>query len=207
MRLRSESKDEQAQKKSHTYTSPRTLLGVLRLAQALARLRLSEAVTHEDVEEALRLMQVSRKSLDDDEDDTHDFSFGMTEAYFTQASTTFTDMDKALCAPLLFLLRVPFSRDSIVPGLATDASESKDLQKLSSLGHFLKGSSATLGVSRVQLSCQKIQHYGEKKNEGKDLSDDEALSRIGELLGKVKVDFRTAEEWLQAWYRENAVED
>ena len=34
--------------------------------------------------------------LDLDEDDTHDFSLGMAEAYFTQASTTFKDMDTAL---------------------------------------------------------------------------------------------------------------
>ncbi|KAI0723867.1 MCM-domain-containing protein [Cerioporus squamosus] len=66
--LRKESKDEDAQKKSHTYTSPRTLLGVLRVAQALARLRFSDDVTREDVEEALRLMEVSKKSLHDDED-------------------------------------------------------------------------------------------------------------------------------------------
>lgn len=70
--LRKESKDEEAQKKSHTYTSARTLLGVLRLAQALARLRFSHVVTHEDVGEALRLMEVSKKSLADDEDESHD---------------------------------------------------------------------------------------------------------------------------------------
>ncbi|KAL1748371.1 signal transduction histidine kinase, partial [Schizophyllum fasciatum] len=126
-------------------------------------------------------MDTFQQLLDLDEDETHDFSRGMVDAYFSQAESTFEDMDKAL--------------------------KSSDLPKLSSLGHFLKGSSATLGVSRVQLSCQKIQHYGEKKNEGKDLSDADALSRINELLGKVKVDFRTAEEWLQEWYRENAVED
>lgn len=33
--------------------------------------------------------------LDLDEDDTHDFSKGMAWAYFTQASTTFTEMDEA----------------------------------------------------------------------------------------------------------------
>ena len=38
--------------------------------------------------------------LDLDEDDTHDFSLGMTEAYFAQASTTFTDMDAALYVPV-----------------------------------------------------------------------------------------------------------
>jgi DNA replication licensing factor MCM7 len=47
------------------HTSPRTLLGVLRLAQALARLRLSDTVVMEDVDEALRLIEVSKASLYD----------------------------------------------------------------------------------------------------------------------------------------------
>ncbi|KAJ8594277.1 minichromosome maintenance protein mcm7p [Rhizopogon salebrosus TDB-379] len=68
VRLRKLSKDETAQKKSHTYTSARTLLGVLRLAQALARLRFADSVQRDDVEEALRLMDCSKESLHDDED-------------------------------------------------------------------------------------------------------------------------------------------
>lgn len=60
------SKDEE--EKAHTYTSARTLLGVLRLAQALARLRLAETVEIADVEEALRLMEVSKETLADEED-------------------------------------------------------------------------------------------------------------------------------------------
>lgn len=72
MRLRKVSKEDEAQKKSHTYTSARTLLGVLRLAQALARLRFSNEVAHADVDEALRLMEVSKRSLVEDEDEGHD---------------------------------------------------------------------------------------------------------------------------------------
>ncbi|KAI8989794.1 MCM-domain-containing protein [Trametes punicea] len=72
VRLRKVSKDDEAQKKSHTYTSARTLLGVLRLAQALARLRFSNEVAHADVDEALRLMEVSKKSLVEDEEENHD---------------------------------------------------------------------------------------------------------------------------------------
>ncbi|KAH0830689.1 minichromosome maintenance protein mcm7p [Lanmaoa asiatica] len=67
VRLRKLSKEEAAQKKSHTYTSARTLLGVLRLAQALARLRFADIVEHGDVDEALRLMECSKESLEDDE--------------------------------------------------------------------------------------------------------------------------------------------
>lgn len=68
VRLRKLSKEETARKKSHTYTSARTLLGVLRLAQALARLRFADIVEHGDVDEALRLMECSKESLEDDED-------------------------------------------------------------------------------------------------------------------------------------------
>lgn len=47
------------------YTSPRVLLSVLRLAQALARLRLAKVVEKGDVDEALRLMKESKISLED----------------------------------------------------------------------------------------------------------------------------------------------
>lgn len=66
VRLRKVSKDEEEQNKSHTYTSARTLLGVLRLSQALARLRCADLVEHPDVDEALRLMDCSKESLQED---------------------------------------------------------------------------------------------------------------------------------------------
>lgn len=69
MRLRKQSKHDEQQNRSHTHTSARTLLGVLRLAQALARLRFAAAVLHADVDEALRLMEASKESLRDDDDD------------------------------------------------------------------------------------------------------------------------------------------
>lgn len=52
------------QQKDTTYTTPRTLLAVLRLAQARARLRLSTLVSQSDLDEAMRLMQISRTSVD-----------------------------------------------------------------------------------------------------------------------------------------------
>ncbi|EPQ57870.1 MCM-domain-containing protein [Gloeophyllum trabeum ATCC 11539] len=72
VRLRKLSRDEEEQKKSHTYTSARTLLGVLRLSQALARLRFSDIVTHLDVDEALRLMECSKESLLEDAEKERD---------------------------------------------------------------------------------------------------------------------------------------
>ncbi|KAJ1611457.1 DNA replication licensing factor MCM7 like AAA+ ATPase [Cryptosporidium canis] len=46
-----------------TYTTPRTLLGILRLSQALARLRFSNVVERADFEEATRLMIESKRSV------------------------------------------------------------------------------------------------------------------------------------------------
>ncbi|CAL1386274.1 unnamed protein product [Linum trigynum] len=47
----------------HSYTTVRTLLSILRISAALARLRFSETVAQSDVDEALRLMQMSKFSL------------------------------------------------------------------------------------------------------------------------------------------------
>jgi DNA replication licensing factor MCM7 len=46
-----------------TFTSARNLLGILRLSTALARLRLANAVEKDDVNEAIRLMEMSKDSL------------------------------------------------------------------------------------------------------------------------------------------------
>ncbi|ESK83480.1 dna replication licensing factor [Moniliophthora roreri MCA 2997] len=72
VKLRKKSKVDQEENNSHTYTSARTLLGILRLAQALARLRFSDSVEHADVDEALRLMDCSKESLHDDGDHEHE---------------------------------------------------------------------------------------------------------------------------------------
>lgn len=49
-----------------TVITARQLLSILRLSQGLARLRLSDAVSHEDVDEAIRLIHASKSSLDED---------------------------------------------------------------------------------------------------------------------------------------------
>ncbi|KAI3460757.1 hypothetical protein Pfo_017420 [Paulownia fortunei] len=51
----------------HSYTTVRTLLSILRISAALARLRLSDYVAQSDVDEALRLMQMSKFSLYSDD--------------------------------------------------------------------------------------------------------------------------------------------
>lgn len=139
-------------------------------------LRNSAKEEKDDIPEAEIDMETFTQILDLDEDGNHDFSRGMAWAYFSQAEETFELLD--------------------------DALKAKDLAKLSSLGHFLKGSSAALGVSKVQDSCEKIQHYGQRRDEdaGIDLSEKDALSKIGGLLGQVKKEYTASEKWLKKWY-------
>lgn len=82
--------------------------------------------------------------------------------------------------------------------------ERKDLAELSGLGHFLKGSSAALGIIRVQASCEKMQHYGACRDEeaGEPLEADEALSRIAALLKICRKDYEVAKAWLVKLYEE-----
>lgn len=103
--------------------------------------------------------------MDDDEDD-REFSKSIVFGFFEQAEQTFVKMD--------------------------DALKRKDLDELSSLGHFLKGSSATLGLTKVKDSCEKIQHYGQKKDEAgtTDEPDEEkCLSLIGATLKTVREEY------------------
>ncbi|KAJ7600427.1 signal transduction histidine kinase [Mycena floridula] len=122
-------------------------------------------------------METFKQILDlDEEDKTYEFSREMVAAYFKQAAETFGNMDSAV--------------------------KTTDLAKLSSLGHFLKGSSATLGVSKVQSSCEKIQNYGVLKNAdaSKDITKEDALQKITILLEQTKREYGSAEKWLRNWY-------
>jgi osomolarity two-component system phosphorelay intermediate protein YPD1 len=85
------------------------------------------------------------------------------------------------------------------------SSDAKDLDQLSQLGHFLKGSSATLGLTKVKDSCEKIQHFGARKDATgtKDVEDDElSLSRLDEVISQAKTDYNTAEAKLRKFYGE-----
>lgn len=89
--------------------------------------------------------------------------------------------------------------DACVPRFSSEG----DLSQLSSLGHFLKGSSATLGLTKVKDSCEKIQHYGQKKDKDgtSDLTDAETcLARIKETLVAVKEEYAEVEKVLRKFY-------
>lgn len=89
---------------------------------------------------------------------------------------------------------------------ALSGSAEKDLNELSSLGHFLKGSSATLGFNKVRDSCQVIQQYGHKQTlDGTDEPDEEVcLKKITEALKTVKVDFAELEKELKIFFNSDS---
>ncbi len=65
IRLRQDSKKNLGKAdSSFGQATPRSLLGILRMAQALARLRFDDTVYTEDVDEALRLLEVARASFE-----------------------------------------------------------------------------------------------------------------------------------------------
>jgi len=114
--------------------------------------------------------------MDDDEDE-REFSRSIVFGFFDQAEQTFTDMEGAL--------------------------KKSDLPTLSSLGHFLKGSSATLGLTKVKDSCEKIQHYGQKKDEAgtADIPDEKkCLELIKATLVSVKEEYAEVEKILRKFY-------
>jgi len=113
----------------------------------------------------------------DDEGDDREFSKSIVFGFFEQAEQTFVKMNEALIK--------------------------SDLEELSHLGHFLKGSSATLGLTKVKDSCEKIQHFGQHKDETgtKDEKDDSiCLNRIGATLKKVKAEYAEVAAALRKFY-------
>lgn len=82
----------------------------------------------------------------------------------------------------------------------------EDLKELSQLGHFLKGSSATLGLTRVKEACERIQHYGARKDETGSVPDQDekvSLENIKRTLADVKEDYTDVETLLRRFYGED----
>lgn len=79
-----------------------------------------------------------------------------------------------------------------------------DFANLSRLGHFLKGSSAALGLIKVRESCEKLQHYGNRKDASgiSTITNDEAKTLIEELLVTMKVEYKEAKDFLTGFYAE-----
>jgi osomolarity two-component system phosphorelay intermediate protein YPD1 len=80
--------------------------------------------------------------------------------------------------------------------------EQGNLEELSSLGHFLKGSSATLGFNKIRDSCQIIQQYGHRLTvDGTPETDDKVcLKKIDEAIKAVKVDSDVLEKLMRKFF-------
>lgn len=87
--------------------------------------------------------------------------------------------------------------------------DAEDLEKLSELGHFLKGSSATLGLVKVRDGCEKIQRYGKQENlDGSPENDVQVcLDQIKKALTAVKSDYEEVETGLRNFYKDDDDED
>ena len=88
----------------------------------------------------------------------------------------------------------------------TKHSKKKDLKSLSELGHFLKGSSATLGLSKVKDSCEKIQNYGLKKDAkgDKEITEEDALKKLESIIEQTKDEFHDVEKVLKKFYNDES---
>jgi len=113
----------------------------------------------------------------DEDDESHVFSKSIVQNYFEQFDGTYKEMREAL--------------------------EKADLPKLSALGHFLKGSSAALGVWKVQGTCETIQHVGNLREEGAPpvtLKPDEAIKKMKVLYATVDGEFKEAKAWFLEYF-------
>jgi len=73
----------------------------------------------------------------------------------------------------------------------------------SSLGHFLKGSSATLGLIKVKDYCEKIQHFGDKKDETGTLAvpdDEKCLKAIQKALDGMRGEYDKVVDFFKERY-------
>lgn len=122
--------------------------------------------------------------LEMDDDDDRDFSKGIVYGFFDQAQTTFDKIEKAIA--------------------------DKQLEELSQLGHFLKGSSATLGLTNVKDGCEKIQHFGAGKDEAGTVDEPDqsvSLKNIDNTLQEVKVEYAKVEKFLRRFYGEEVKDE
>lgn len=113
--------------------------------------------------------------MDESEED-RDFSGPLVFGFFEQAEETLTSMETAL--------------------------KEKDLLELSKLGHFLKGSSATLGFNKVRDNCQIIQQYGHKQNLDGSPEDDEevCVKKITTAVETLRTDMAELTRVLRAFF-------
>lgn len=93
--------------------------------------------------------------LDMDDDDTHDFTNSLLTDYFEQMYIKVEELDALVKA--------------------------NKLDEVSQLGHFLKGSSASIGAERARNICDDIQHYS------LNVPDNEAISYLQKKVDALRI--------------------
>lgn len=140
-------------------------------------------------------MEVFEQILELDEAGSREFSQDMVKEYLEQTQATIKLMDDSLCAGLSLQSNSDVS-------LALSAKH--ELTQLGKHGHFLKGSSAALGVVQVQEICEKIQHLGNRIDPDKEpdvkMSAEDAFARIKPLLARLKDEHTAATKWLKKFF-------
>ncbi|CAR21699.1 HPt domain-containing protein [Lachancea thermotolerans] len=113
------------------------------------------------------------------DEDSPDFSKNLIIQYLEQANTTFDQIEQEL-------------------------QGNCDLEQLASLGHFLRGSSAALGLQRISWACERIQNLGRKREggvEGQQLPDSHYAQLITNALQCARNEFKAAKAELSAFYK------
>lgn len=91
-----------------------------------------------------------------------------------------------------------------------DNLKSKNLEKLSSLGHYLKGSAAALGLKSISTQCERIQNYGHRVNfdnfkPEKDVdeeTDEFWITLIQDAVNKAKSGFEESKAALDEYFED-----
>lgn len=157
-----------------------------------------------------------------DEDDPG-FSKELIIQYFEQANQTFGEIDE-LCTST----KKDLQSSAVVDGENNNNTNetipniNKKLIELSNLGHFLKGSSSALGLTRIAFYCGLIQNAGKGKRNEVDITNNgnidssggvqpasnnstalQLISIIESSLKNARLEFDAAKKELQKHYGED----
>lgn len=131
-------------------------------------------------------------SMDDEGDETREFSRSLVESFCTQAEETFIKMKSLLYDNSLQIALFNIPRDK------------GEMYELGRLGHFLKGSSAALGITQLRACCERVQYFGDLKdpaNHEQTVTKDHASLEIGKLLIKAQEEYMRARQFFHDFYK------
>ncbi|KAK3901194.1 signal transduction histidine kinase [Staphylotrichum tortipilum] len=156
------------------------------------------------------MMEINDRDSQDSQDDQEEFDpmaeFGdhVEDAIFSQIlEMDESEEEREFSAPLIlgFFEQATETFDKMQVAL-----NDGNLESLSSLGHFLKGSSATLGFNKIRDSCQLIQQYGHKLDvDGSAVPDEQlCLKYIADALEAAKVETEELQKLMRKFFGQPA---